>query len=155
MARQALTSHCQIFTVKHELELGTCRPEIWNHPNLAHLKAGVSLSNTNDPSDVDDDSVANASDNCPTMPNPGQEDFDGDGNGYVCDTSCPTTIDFTHTFGLGDVFNLRANQSIKYSGTINSGAVVFFDAGQGVVLKPGTSIDTGATFIINTTGCVQ
>jgi hypothetical protein len=39
--------------------------------------------------DSDRDGIPDASDNCPTVPNPGQEDGDGDGVGNVCD-NCPT-----------------------------------------------------------------
>lgn len=40
--------------------------------------------------DGDGDGVPDASDNCPTKPNPGQQDSDGDGRGDVCD-NCPGT----------------------------------------------------------------
>jgi probable HAF family extracellular repeat protein len=37
------------------------------------------------PPDTDHDGVLDAFDNCPTVPNPGQEDFDGDRHGRACD----------------------------------------------------------------------
>jgi len=42
--------------------------------------------------DMDGDGVADATDNCPTVPNPGQQDSDGDGIGDACD-SCPSGTD--------------------------------------------------------------
>ncbi len=38
--------------------------------------------------DTDGDGIPDSTDNCPTISNPGQEDYDGDGTGDVCDT-CP------------------------------------------------------------------
>jgi len=43
------------------------------------------LSEKANPNDVDDDGVPNAEDNCATVPNPQQNDFDGDGQGDACD----------------------------------------------------------------------
>jgi hypothetical protein len=51
-----------------------------------NLEAGetVTCTFTNEP-DADGDGIPDATDNCPTIPNPGQEDTDGDGVGDACE----------------------------------------------------------------------
>src|SRR5205807_6257047 len=51
----------------------------------AYVFTGVGMANT----DTDGDGVPDASDNCPSTPNPDQADSDGDGVGDVCD-NCKT-----------------------------------------------------------------
>jgi hypothetical protein len=53
--------------------------------------------------DSDGDSIPDASDNCPTVPNPGQEDTDGDGVGNACD-NCPTVSNANQTDTDSDGF---------------------------------------------------
>lgn len=46
-----------------------------------------------DPMDADGDGVPDADDNCPTVPNPGQEDGNGDGVGDACQPACDINLD--------------------------------------------------------------
>jgi hypothetical protein len=51
--------------------------------------------------DADGDGVPDASDNCPSVSNPGQADGDGDGVGDVCD-NCPSTANADQLDADGD-----------------------------------------------------
>jgi len=111
------------------------------------------LSCNNDPNDTDGDGVPNVSDNCPNDPNPNQEDFDGDGAGYACDTSCASIIDFMYTFSNGEMFELLAAGKVKFSGTMDAGSDIIFDGNNGVTLKTDTAIKQGALFRARSDGC--
>lgn len=52
--------------------------------------------------DTDEDGVKDYQDNCPFVPNPGQEDADGDGVGDVCD-NCPNTANADQANSDGDL----------------------------------------------------
>jgi subtilisin family serine protease len=49
--------------------------------------AKIGIISTEAETDSDGDGIVDTVDNCPTIANPGQEDFDGDGVGDVCDDS--------------------------------------------------------------------
>ncbi|MBI2336571.1 MAG: thrombospondin type 3 repeat-containing protein [Deltaproteobacteria bacterium] len=57
--------------------------------------------------DSDGDGITDSEDNCPTTPNPGQEDGDGDGIGDVCDNCVdvgnPDQLDQNPINGIGDL----------------------------------------------------
>ena len=69
-------------------------------------KVGNLLTRADEVTDTDGDGVPDYTDNCPTVPNPGQEDGDADGIGNVCD-NCPTVANQSQSDvdmdGKGDV----------------------------------------------------
>ena len=108
--------------------------------------------------DTDMDGLFDYDDNCPDDFNPLQEDFDGDGVGYACDTDCASFMDFIDTFDNGDVFELLASGFVRFQGTMNPGADIIFDGGGigggvGVVLNTNTTIKLGAQFRARSNGC--
>ncbi|HMV69832.1 MAG TPA: thrombospondin type 3 repeat-containing protein [Myxococcota bacterium] len=60
----------------------------WDEYGASTLSAATASCMTQLPADTDHDGVYDATDNCPLLANPGQEDADGDGVGDVCDP-CP------------------------------------------------------------------
>ncbi len=73
--------------------------------------------------DTDGDGVADADDNCPSIANPGQEDFDGDGVGDVCD-NCPTVANADQADangnGVGDACESSCPADLDSNGAVDA-----------------------------------
>ncbi len=88
--------------------------------------------------DPDGDGIAGAADNCPEVPNPGQEDEDGDGLGDVCDTCTDTDGD-----GFGDPgFPANTCPEDNCPAVANPGQEDFDGDGSGDACDPDDDNDT-------------
>jgi len=70
--------------------------------------------------DADQDGVSDDADNCPAVPNPLQEDLDGDGAGDACDTAAQQVM-----YDITDLGTLGGTISVAY-GINASGQVAGF-----------------------------
>lgn len=78
--------------------------------------------------DTDGDGVADATDNCPTVPNPGQADLDNDGAGDVCDSD----RDGDGVADVDDAFPLDPNETTDTDGDGTGNNADTDDDGDGV-----------------------
>jgi hypothetical protein len=99
--------------------------------------------------DRDDDGVPDYLDNCPTDPNPGQENFDGDGSGDLCDCA---PIDASATVAPGEIGRLELGlgsdkSRVEWCSQVSRyGAQTSYDLARGAVelLKTGGGAPQGA-----------
>ncbi len=100
-----------------------------------------------DTTDTDGDGVGDSLDNCPTVPNPGQEDGDGDGVGDACDAGPTDTTPPVITAGLsGSLGNngwYTSNVTVSWSVVDGESAVTSQTGCDSVTVGTDT---TGITF---------
>lgn len=92
--------------------------------------------------DSDEDLVGDNCDNCPSYNNPGQEDSDNDGKGNLCD-NCPTTVNPSQedTFppqgnGIGDACDCEANFDCDQDVDANDVTAFLTDFGRSIYNDP-------------------
>ncbi len=111
------------------------------------LDANTTICKTYNPNDRDNDTIPNAQDNCPTVPNKAQTDTDGDGKGDACDpcpnaanpgaAACPATIYQTKdgTLPVGTAVALS-----------NALVTARYDSGFFLQVKPGDADYNGSDY---------
>ena len=80
---------------------------------VSEYTAEVNATTSGGVVDTDGDGVPDATDNCPTVSNPDQADFDSDGLGDACDPEAGTTIITANTNWVEGNYSLNALQVIN------------------------------------------
>ena len=79
----------------------------------------IRVSIPNDPDD-DADNVNDSNDNCPSHYNPGQEDYDNDGNGDPCDFNTTPDLVSNAAFNTNFDFRLEAGDAIEIASFVTN-----------------------------------
>ena len=103
---------------------------------------GDGIDNSVDPTpngDTDNDGIDNLSDNCPTVFNPNQLDWDGNGIGDACDEPVPMPED-----AKGELKADKAGSSVAFAGDFNGDGY-----GDYVVGSPGANKGSGKAVVMS------
>jgi large repetitive protein len=146
------------------------------------LNANTTVCTPLPPGDSDGDGVPNATDNCPSVPNPDQADADGDMKGDLCDpcpmdanpgdAACPTTIYAIKSgAATGKVaiknalvtgcsnargYFLQVKQGdAGFMGADNSGVFVYAPSVDCTMIKVGDRVDINDATVANFFGQIQ
>jgi acetyltransferase-like isoleucine patch superfamily enzyme len=98
--------------------------------------------------DADGDGVPDATDNCPTVPNPDQANLNGDGFGYACvapDVVVPPTASFGANPIIGSGSRIKPGVSVGDDARIGKNVTLNrnVSAGDGLTVGDGSTIDQG------------
>ena len=66
---------------------------------------------------------------------------------------CPNFLTVNGLYGINDVLHFSANQSINIDATIQTDAYILTTAGDEIEMNIGFNVETGATFLANTSEC--
>ena len=118
---------------------------------------GLPVTSTGVPdSDSDNDGVGDLVDNCPDIPNAGQENSDGDNYGAACDCNDnnPNDEDLAVNENPIAADTYEANVSLNSAGTIlTQTSFTAFYAGETIYLNPGFVAESGSDFLAKIQDC--